>query len=167
MRVFVHPEADMSYYTNVGVLPFKSLSTDRFAGEKFSVEFTTALLSTQKFTVLDQGIFVNAVAKAIGVTSAPNGLDRDQLKRIAEATGVQGVFMGTVSQYEMVPTTNGNYPVISVEARLLDAGTGTVVWKATATERGGPKTPVIGIGELHTLGELAQKIGQKLVNCVD
>ncbi len=54
--------------------------------------------------------------------------------------------------------------MISVEARLIDAETATIVWMSTVTERGGPKTPIIGVGETRTLGELAQKLSERLVN---
>jgi hypothetical protein len=167
MRVYTHPEADLGFYTKVGVLPFKSLAGDRFAGEKFGIEFTTALLAAELFEVVDYGVFVNQVVQATGTRTPPDGPSEDQLKKIAEATGVQGVFYGTVMQYEMVPSSSGTFPVISVEARFVDAETGTVVWQATVTERGGPKTPIIGVGETHTLGELSQSICQDMINKIE
>ncbi len=167
MRVYTHPEADLGFYTKVGVLPFKSLAGDRFAGEKFGIEFTTALLAAELFEVVDYGVFVNQVVQAIGTRTPPDGPSQDHLKKIAEATGVQGVFYGTVMQYEMVPSSSGNFPVISVEARFVDAETGTVVWQATVTERGGPKTPIIGVGETHTLGELSQSICQAMIKKIE
>jgi hypothetical protein len=153
----------MAYYTKVGVLPFRSLATDRFAGEKIGIEFTTALLSAEMFDVVDYGVFVNEVTKALGSRVPADGPSQEQFKKIQEATGVQGVFYGTVMQYEMVATTSGTFPTISVEARLVDTETGTVVWMATMTERGGPKTPIIGVGEIHTLGELAQAMCNEMV----
>jgi len=159
IRVHNHPDADLGFYTNVGVIPFIALGRDRFAGEKFSIEFTTALLAIGEFEVVDYGVFVNQLIKTVGSRNPGDGVSVEQLQKIAEASGVQGVFHGTVMEYEMV----GGFPVISVEARLLDTQTGTVVWMATITERGGPKTPIIGVGEVHTLGELSQKICKRLV----
>ncbi|UCG51936.1 MAG: hypothetical protein JSW58_17525 [Candidatus Latescibacterota bacterium] len=167
IRVFTHPEADMSYYTKVGVVPFQNLSSDRLAGEKFSTEFTTALLAANKFEVVEQGIFVNAVVRTVGSRTVPDGLTADQLKKVAEATGVQGVFEGVVTQYNMSSSGGESLPVIGVEARLVDTETGTIVWKATISERGGPKTPIIGVGEIHTLGELSQKLSKVLVSRIN
>ena len=164
LETFTHPEADLGFYTKVGVLPFKSLANDRFAGEKFAIGFTTALLAAEMFDVLEYGVFVNDVHKAIGVRTPPDGPSEDQLKMIRDATGVQGVFFGSVMQYDMVPTTSGSFPVISVEARFIDVETGTVVWMATMTERGGPKTPIIGVGETHTLGELSQSMCKDMIS---
>jgi hypothetical protein len=158
LRTYTHPEADFGFYTKVGVLPFKSLAGDRFAGEKFAIEFTTALLGTDMFEVVDYGVFINDVIKAIGVRVPPDGPSKEQLQQIAAATGVQGIFYGSVMQYDMVPSASGSFPTISVEARFVDTETGTVIWMATMTERGGPKTPIIGVGETHTLGELSQQM---------
>jgi len=163
-RVFVHPEADLSFYTKVGVVPFNSHAGDRFAGEKFAIEFTTALLQLDVFDVVDYGVFVNQVTAAIGKRSEPGGLSAEQLKKSGEASGVQGGFYGTGMQYEMVTSGSGSFPVISVEARFLDVHTGTVVWMATYTERGGPKTPIVGWGEVRTLGELTQKMCQQMTS---
>ncbi len=164
VRVFVNPQADFSYYTKVGIVPFRTLAGDRFAGEKFTVEFNAAVLAAEMFEVVEYGIFATALDKAIGSRARDGTLTPEELKKIAEATGVQGVFLGTVSQYEMVRTSSGTFPVITVEARLVDTETGTVAWMATATQRGGPKAPVISIGEIHTLGELSQVMSRRLVS---
>jgi len=167
MRVFVHPEADLGYYEKVGVVPFRSLTGDRFAGEKFTVEFITALLASEKFQVVDYGVFTDALAKVVGSRSAADGLNVEEMKKVAQKTGVQGIFEGTVKEYGMVSSGGGSFPVISVEARLLDAQSGQVVWMATASARGGPKAPVIGLGETHTLGALAQKLCRSLVGKIE
>lgn len=164
IRVFTHPEADLSYYTKVGVVPFQSLAADRFGGEKFSTEFTTALLASGKFVVVEQGIFVHALLQVTGKRTSPDGLTADQLKKIAEITGVQGVFEGTVTHYQMHHSGGDYFPVIAVEVRMVDTETGTIVWKATVSDRGGPKTPIIGVGEIHTFGELSQKLSKQLVS---
>ncbi len=99
IQVYTHPDADMAFYTKVGVVPFTSLSGDRFAGEKFSIEFTTALLSAQMFEVIDYGVFVNDVAKLIGSRSPADGLSKEELKKISDATGGRVCF--TARSYSM------------------------------------------------------------------
>jgi curli biogenesis system outer membrane secretion channel CsgG len=163
----MHPEADMSFYVKVGVVPFQSLAADRFAGEKFSTEFTTALLASGKFGVVEQGIFVHALLQVTGKRTTPDGLTADQLKKIADVTGVQGVFEGTVTHYQMQLSGGDYFPVVAAEVRLVDTETGTIVWKATVSDRGGPKTPIIGVGEIHTFGELSQKLSKQLVSKIE
>jgi len=163
IKTYMHPDADLAFYTDVAVVPFRSLAADRFAGDKFTVEFETALMASELFNVMDRGVFANHLKQVVGSQNPVDGLTAEQLTKLAERTGVQGFFEGTVSQYELVPAGSGRFPVISVEARFVDASTGTVVWSATLTERGGPKTPLIGVGEIHTLGELSQKMCEKLI----
>ena len=154
----------MSFYTRVGIVPFRTLAADRFAGEKFATDFNTALLAAELFDVVDYGIFVNIVQRVAGSASPPQGLTGEQLLAIGESAGVEGIFVGTVSQYDMVSTGSGRFPAITVEVRFVDVATGTVVWSATSAERGGPKTPIIGIGETHTLGALSQSMCRQFVD---
>jgi len=165
MEVFTNPAADLSFYEKVAVVPLRSLTSDRLAGEKFTTEFNTALLAAELFDVMDYGVFVSHIVKILGTRSpVETGLSADDIKRIAASAGVQGVFMGSVTDYQMASTPNGQFPVVTVEMRLLDAETSNVVWSASITERGGPKTPIIGVGEIHTLGELSQKMAKELVD---
>jgi curli biogenesis system outer membrane secretion channel CsgG len=161
---FTHKDVDMSFYQKVGVIPFRSMTADAFAGEKFSAAFTTALLSSHKFEVVDPGIFATALKQVAGARIPEDSLTPEQIKKIGETAGVQGIFIGSVSQYDMMATGAGPFPVITVDARFVDVATGTVVWTASASERGGPKTPIIGVGEVHTLGELADGLSRKMVS---
>ena len=163
MRNFTHADADMSFYQKVGVIPFRSMTADAFAGEKFTAAFTTALLAARIFEVSDPGVFATALKQVAGARIPEDSLTPEQLKKIGEAGGVQGVFIGSISQYEMTATTAWNFPVIAVDVRFIDVATGTVVWKASASERGGPKTPIIGLGEVRTLGELADRMSRKMI----
>jgi len=163
VNTFVNDEADLDYYERVGVVPFRTLTADRYAGEKFTVEFNTSLSVSGLFDVVDQGIFVNELVQVAGSRSPSEGLDQSQLLKIGEATGVQGVFGGTISHYEMQASGSERFPVISVEAHLVDVATGRVVWSSTITEKGGPTTPIFGVGETRTLGALAQKVSRRLV----
>jgi TolB-like protein len=160
---FTRKDVDMSFYQRVGVIPFRSMTADAFAGEKFTSAFTTALLSSHKFEVVDPGIFANTMKQVTGARVPEDSLTPEQLKKIGESAGVQGIFIGSVSQYDIMATGSGPFPVITVDARFIDAATGTVVWTSTASERGGPRTPIIGIGEVHTLGELADKVSHEMI----
>jgi hypothetical protein len=163
VREYTNPEADLSFYTRVGVVPFKSLCADPLAGQKFTGEFTTALLAAGLFDVVDPGVFATALSQAAGSRVPEDALTVDQLRKIGEVAGVQGIFVGNVSQYEMMATSSGTFPVITVEARLVDLTSGNVVWKASVAERGGPKTPIFGVNETHTLGALSQELSRRMV----
>lgn len=160
---FLHEEADWGFYEKVGVLPFASLTNDRLAGDKMSSAFTSHLLFARNFNVAEPGQFLAAYTTAIGAnTSPPIGLPLDKLKSLGEAAGVQAIFEGTVRDYN--EGANAGRPLISVEVRLVDVGTGTIVWSTSLTRRGGAAVPLLGLGGSRTLPELTEAVAAELVD---
>lgn len=164
-RTYLNPEADMSFYQKVGVVPFINLTADRFAGEKMTSTFVTELLITEKFDVIERGEFDHAVRQVLSSTSGSSSSEMTaaQLKAVGEQAGVNGIIEGVVKEYEMIRLGQGTYPLISLSVKLVDAPTGRVVWESSYSTRGGPKLPIVGWGETHTLSRLAQKVCHKVV----
>jgi len=150
----------MSFYQRIGVKTFRNLSADRFAGEKVTAAFVTELLMTKKVEVAEPGQFNATLLEVTNAGAELGNLDltQAQIKQVGEKAGVQGIIEGTVTEYEMTRIGTEEFPLISISARLVDVQTGKVVWMASASSKGGPKLPLIGIGETHTLGELTVKI---------
>lgn len=163
-RIYLNPEADMSFYQKVGVVPFINLTSDRFAGEKMTNTFMTELLITKKFDVIERGEFDHIVQQVRSSTGGSPSVELTaaQLKAIGEQAGVNGIIEGMVKEYEMVRLGQGTYPLITFSVKLVDAPTGRVVWESSYSTKGGPKLPIISLGETHTLGELAQKACRKV-----
>jgi len=165
-RTYLNEQADWTFYRRLGVLPFVNLTADRFAGEKVQSSFITELFLSNRFDVVEPGEFnAKAIAqlKAAGVQPTQE-LPLDQIKAIGEKTGVQGVIEGIVTEYTMIRVGQADYPLISLNMRLIDVPTGPVVWMASYSKKGGPKLPVISVGETHTLSELTQQICNEIVS---
>jgi TolB-like protein len=164
-RTYLNPEADMSFYQKVGVVPFINLTADRFAGENVTITFVTELLITEKFEVIERGEFDHTVRQVLSSTggSSSSEMTAAQLKAVGEQAGVNGIIEGVVKEYEMIRVGQGTYPLISLSVKLVDAPTGRVVWESTYSTKGGPKLPIVGWGETHTLSQLAQKACRKVV----
>jgi polysaccharide biosynthesis protein PelC len=165
-RNFLNESTDWTFYKQIGVLPFVNYSSDRYAGEKVQSAFITELFLTRKFDVMEPGQFNNKVATELKMTAASTitELSLDQIKAIGQATGVQGVIEGVVREYTTTRVGQSDYPIISMNIRLIDVPTGTVVWMASYTKKGGPNLPIISVGETHTLSELTQKICHDIVS---
>jgi len=164
-RRFIHPDTDMSFYRKVGVVPFRNLSSDRLAGPKMTETFVTELMIPSRFEVASPGEFQKVVQEVSLATAPISDVEYlpEQLKEIARKAKVQGIFMATIHEYEMTRIGQTQYPVIALNVRFLDAETGTVVWQETYFERGGPKMPILAIGEIFTLGELSQRTCKKVI----
>jgi TolB-like protein len=151
---FVHPLADVPYYERVAIIPFTTLSQNRLAGEKVSNVFYNEVLLTGFAEVMEPGQFLSVSNVLRGNTSPTTPWSPADLARLGQEANIQGVFMGIVRDYEMARVGRENFPLLSLEVRLVDTATGNVVWSSSYTRRGGPAMPVFGWGEIHTLGEL-------------
>lgn len=164
-RSFVNPNADFSFYTRVGFLPFNNLSEDRLSGEKMTEICMTELLIGGGLDVMDPGQFNAVVARVLGSNAPVTGTDLspEQLTQIAEAAKVQGIFTGTIHDYRMVAVGGESYPLITMTVKFIDAPTGTVAWQNSLTAIGGPNLPIVSIGETFTLPEMSQKVCKNVV----
>ncbi len=156
---FINQDTDWTFYKRIGVLPLSNLSQDRFAGEKFQSALITELFLTRRFDVVEPGEFNSKVAEALKAANVQPGqeLSLDLIKAIGQKAEVQAVIEGVIREYTTVRVGQSEYPLISVNIRMIDVPTGTVIWMTSYTKKGGPKLPIISLGETHTLGELTQK----------
>jgi TolB-like protein len=153
----------MGFYEKVGVLPFATLGPDRLAGDKLASAFTSHLLASRRLQVAEPGQFLASYAKQVGSTTPPMiGLPLDKLTAIAAETGVQGIFQGTVKDFDLTRATSPR-PLISVEVRLVDVASGNIVWSTSVTRVAGPAIPILGIGGQRTLAELTETVASELV----
>ena len=160
---FVHPEADLPFYQSVGVVPFTSLAQDRLGGEKVTNVFFTELLNLHFDHVIEPGQFATAMTRTRGGTPFTNAWSTEELQKLGQEAGVQGIFMGTVRDYDMTHSGRESFPLLSLEVRLIDAATGRLVWSASETRRGGPALPFFGWTEVHTMGELTAAVCRQLL----
>ena len=164
-RRFIHPDTDMSFYQRVGVIPFRNFASDRLAGAKMTETFVTELMIPSKFEAASPGEFEKTVQEVSQATSPISDIDLlpQQLKEIGKKANIQGIFMASIHEYQMTRIGQAEYPVISMNVRFVDAQTGTVVWQESYFERGGPKMPILAVGEIFTLGELSQRTCKKII----
>ncbi len=161
---FVDEEADLGYYERVAVAPFNSLAQDQLAGQKVADVFFTELLRRGFAQVVEPGQLVASMFALRGGTPVTNPWSSEELARLGEEMGVQGVFMGAVRDYTMERVGRDSYPLLSLEVRLVDTASGRIVWTGSRTRRGGPGFPIFGFGEVHTMGELTADMSRDILS---
>ena len=162
-RTYLNPDADMGFYEKVGVLPFATLGSDRLAGDKLASSFATHLLVARRMQVAEPGQFLASYVKMLGTSATPPvGLSLDQLAAIGKESGVQGVFEGTVRDFDFSRGSTPR-PLISVEVRLVDVATGNIVWSTSVTKAAKATVPLLGLGGTRTLAELTEEVAAELV----
>lgn len=136
---YINPAADFSYIQKVAILPFNNLSEDKYAGERVRSAFTIDLLSREVFDVVEQGEVNNVINVIVGQGGASEGkavsFDNETLTLVGEKLGVRAVILGSVDDYKKVGFGAGN--AIAFSVRMLDTGSGTILWQAKAIESGG------------------------------
>lgn len=158
--MYINEEADLGYYTRVGVIPFANMTSETNASDKVTSTFVTELLMLDAVSVANMGDF-QKVTKAVVPQQTPSlllELNSEQTRIIGEQAGVEGIFVGAVKDYSMVRAGQDQYPLVTVLVRFIDCPTGQVVWSYEVTKQGGPKFPIFSFGETHTLGEMTIKV---------
>lgn len=162
-RYYVNPQADMSLYKRVAVLPFGNLSTQGLAGERVTRAFVTELVIADRFRVVEPGE-LRAALHALDADPSPDGtVDPDKLREAAGKLDVAGVIRGSVTDYEVQRRGQDEFPVVSFDVEMLDVATGNIVWRAAITRRGNSRFPILGGSSPLTLGSLTQSACSELV----
>ena len=154
------PEADLSLIKKVAVIPFRNYSRDRFAGEKVSEIFTSALIESNRLKVVEPGE-VEAALRSAG--AEVEKLAAKDLRKIGKQLGVQALILGSVGEYQFDRIEKDLYPVVSVTARMVDVETGTVLWHCNGSGSGAPRTPIVNVGVVRILPKLAKKITRQMI----
>ncbi len=129
---FVHPDFDFSFLEKVAVVPFENLSSDQGAGARSTRFFTSALLASEAFWVVEPG----EVTRALGLQSVmrTGELTEDQIKAVGRELGVQGLFLGSINESTTLRSGSTNISVVTVVIRMVETETGSTVWSVTHSE---------------------------------
>ena len=162
-RLYVNPQADMTFYRKVVVLPFGNLSQQVLAGERLTRAFITELIITDRFKVVEPSDFYRVLERIGGEPGVDGTYDPDKLRQAAAEVEATGLIRGTVTEYQMLRVGQNEFPVVGFDVEMIDAATGNVVWRTSISRRGGSRVPVIGGAGHSTLGRLTQEACTALV----
>lgn len=161
--VYTHEQFDLAAVKKVAVVPFQNFSSEPRAGDRVLGIFHSELLSARLFQVVDpaQTTEFLKTAKLEGAT-----LSGSDLKKCKEGLGLDAVVLGSVDEYAMQTVGGDTFPVVTISARLVDTQTGAVLWMSSASASGDPKVPILALGRVKTLPELAQIVCRHLVSTI-
>ena len=158
--MYINEEADLGYYTRVGVIPFSNLSNDKNASEKVTSSFVNELLMLNTVSVANMGDLDRVVRATINkdMVNVLEELTSEESMQIGKEANVEGIFVGAVKDFSMVRSGQNEFPLVSIIVRFVDCQSGQVVWSYETSRKGGPKFPIFSFGEVHTLGEMTTKV---------
>lgn len=156
-RVFVSRDADMTYYRKLAVLPFANLTGDTYAGGRVTRAFVTELVIAERFQLVDPAQFVAELERAGAPPDAQGHVDPQKLKEVAAKVGATGVIRGAVTEYQMGRSGADEAPVVSFDTEMVDAETGSLVWRVSVTRRGKGRLPILGGSGTRSFGSVTQE----------
>ncbi len=153
---FVNPEFDFAFVEKAAVLPLDNLSRDQQAGVRATRLLITELLASGAVDVVEPGE-VRAAFEA--VADRRRSPTTEQVIEIGRRLGVQALLVGTVTQSESLRSGTVAVPVVTLDVHMLETETGTAVWAATHSEKGGGMSA-------KWLGTGAEPIAETTRRCV-
>lgn len=155
--VYRSPVLDSTPPRRVAVLPFENGSDRRGAGRILTDVFTTALFQHGSFEVMDPGEVSEALT---ALKATPYGLiDFATLAGLRTRIGVDAVILGTVYTYnEGLKRGATTAPDVSLDARMLDAESGRILWYVTRGKSGDDYQVVLRFGVIRSMVPLAFRV---------
>lgn len=130
---FTNPRIDFSFVERVAVLPFENVSNDSSAGVRATRLLITELLASGAVDVVEPGEVSAALARFPGRVTRPS---KEQTVELGKTLGVQAVILGTVTQSEVLRSGAAGIPTVTLDAQMVEAESGGIIWAATHTEKG-------------------------------
>lgn len=157
VRLYVNPEADLTHYERVAVIPFTNLTQQSFAGERVTRSFITEIIMAGRYKIVEP-VELAVMVTRMGIEADENGnLDPRRLGQAADSLHATGIIRGAVTEYGMQRIGQDDVAVLAFDAEMVDAATGDVVWRVSISRRGKSRIPIIGSGGTRTLGSLTQE----------
>jgi hypothetical protein len=164
LRVFVNPQADMTLYQKVVVVPFANLSGDPYAGARITRAFTTELVIADRFQLIDPAQLLGELERTGALPDANGLVDAAKLRDAATKLEATAVIRGAVTEYASRGSGTDTYPVVGFDAEMVDTATGNIVWRISVTESGKGRLPIVGGAGKRTFGRVTEAACQRAVN---
>jgi TolB-like protein len=157
---FTNPKIDFSFVERVAVLPFENFSNDANAGPRATRLMVTELLATGAVDVVEPGEVNAATAKYSGRATR---LSTEQIVELGKTLGVQAVIAGSVAQSEVLRSGSAGIPTVTLDAQMIEAESGGIIWAATHTEKGSEMSARFLGNEGEPLSVTTRRCVRKLV----
>lgn len=158
---YVQKQFDYSSVKRIAVLPFETLTSDEYAGEKIRQSVITDLLS-RGIDVVEPGEVTRTLVE-LKIKSLASIRTTD-IQTLAKTLGVEAVMMGSVEAYGISRGITVSYPEVSISLRLVEASSGKIIWSVCNTS-GGPNFWTRHFGaENISLSETACKVVKEAID---
>ncbi len=147
-NVYVAPTP--SSIKKIAIMPFKAQT--ELIGTSISDLFVTEMLRAGRYELVERGQMAKVLSES---ELALAGLSASRAAEVGNMLGADGVVIGTVDEYATVAQSGHPFPVVGITARLIDCGSGKVMWSSDLAKRAETKA--------LTLPEQARAVAHEMV----
>ena len=152
---------DTGRVKKLAVLPFYNRSRNVEAGDIVTNIFVSELFKDSGYLVEEPGnirqFFIQEKVNKLGEI----GVDR--LKILGKRLRVDAVLLGSVETFN----DRRGVPSVAINARIVESGSGRLVWIADHEKRGDDYTIIFGVGTVRTPARLAQKVVREMISTIE
>lgn len=156
LKLYVNPLADPGAYSKIAIVPFGNLTSERYAPERVARAFESALLATDRYSIMGVGEFYPLLQRS-GIELSQLTANPERLKAVTASANVTGILRGVVTEYKSQRVGQEEYPLVAFDAELVDGPTGTVVWRATLHARGRSSLALLGLSGDRSFAQVTEK----------
>jgi hypothetical protein len=164
VRLYLNPQADLTHYDKVAVVPFTNLTPQPLAADRVSRVFVTELILAGRYKVIEPAEFGGMLYRMGIEPSVQTGYDAASLARAADSLHVTGIIRGSVNEYDFQRIGQDEVPVLSFDVEMVDAATSDVVWRVSISRRGQGRLPLTGGSGTRSFGTLTQEACMEAVS---
>jgi TolB-like protein len=160
-KYYVRQQVDYKSIKKIAVLPFETLTSDEFAGEKIRKSAITELLS-RGIDVIEPGEVTRTLVE-LKIRSL-GSIKTTDIQNIAKTLGAEALMMGSVEAYEISKGISVSYPEVSINLRLVEASSGNTIWSVCHTSGGASFWTRHFGAEGISLSEAASKVVKEAID---
>jgi TolB-like protein len=148
-------EANKTY--SVAVVPFRNLTTRRFAGDVLALTFARQMAAVPNFKVIEPGVVRELLLRFRIIMEG--GVSVDQVRSIVGTLGADLVVAGDVLEFDA-----GGAPRLNFTVSVLDGHSNRTVWQSTSYNTGDDGVFFYDVGRVSTASSLACRMVRTAVD---
>jgi len=140
----------------VAIMPFKAPT--ELIGASVSDMFVTEMLRAGRYELVERSQMARVLSEA---ELAMAGLSASRAVEVGNMVGADAVVIGTVDEYGTVANRGRTYPVVGINARLIDCESGKIIWSVDLAERSSSSSDTLPQHARATVHEMMAALYKK------
>jgi hypothetical protein len=145
----------------VALMPLENLSSRADGSDRVS-RVLVGVLGESRTCQPVQPADIDQVFTRLRIRDA-SGVTRDRVPELAAQLDAQWLMAGTILEYGLIKTPEGEVPSVGLTLRLIDGRDGRTAWSAMRVRTGEDRETVFGFGRVRSLDQLTERLAREIL----